>query len=67
MLLPIQANQVKQDLEPLLGRKAEVVSAVRGISLGVAIEPADHTLHATILSSFPSTTPPNSLQSVVRL
>jgi 4-aminobutyrate aminotransferase-like enzyme len=50
MLLPIKLNQVKQDFEPLLGRKAEIVGAVRGIGLGVAIEPADNTLHWTILS-----------------
>ena len=53
MLLPIKANQVKQDIEPLFGRKAEVVGAIRGIGLGVAIEPADNTLHSTILSGFP--------------
>lgn len=51
MLLPIEANQVKQDFEPLLGRKAEVVGTVGGISLGGAIEPADDTLHGTIVSS----------------
>jgi hypothetical protein len=50
MLLPIEANQVKQDFEPLLGRKAEVVGTVGGIGLGVAIEPADDTLHGTIVS-----------------
>jgi hypothetical protein len=66
MLLPIQANQVKQDFEPLLGCKTEVVSAVRSISIGVAIEPADDMLHLTILSGFPSRTPSNSLQSVIR-
>ncbi len=70
MLLPIEANQVKQDFEPLLGRKTEIVSAVRGIGVGVAIEPAhdtgNDTLHLTILSGFASRTPPNSLQSVVR-
>ncbi|HYV64451.1 MAG TPA: hypothetical protein VE958_17330 [Bryobacteraceae bacterium] len=53
MLLPIEPNQVKQDFEPLLGRKAEVVGTVRGIGLGMAIELADDTLHRTILSGFP--------------
>jgi hypothetical protein len=53
MLLPIQANEVKQDFEPLLGRKAEVVGAVRSIALGVAIEVPDDTLHVTIVSSSP--------------
>jgi hypothetical protein len=37
MLLPIEANQVKQDFEPLLRRKGEIVGAVRRIGLGVAI------------------------------
>ena len=41
MLLPIQVNQVKQDFEPLLGR---------GIGLGVAIEPAEDTLHGAVVS-----------------
>ena len=50
MLLPIGANQVKQDFEPLLGRKVVVVGAVRGVGLGVAIELADDTLHVTIVS-----------------
>jgi hypothetical protein len=50
MLLPIALNQVKQDIEPLLGREAEVVGAVRGIGLGVAFKLADDTLHIIILS-----------------
>jgi len=50
MLLPIEANQVEQDFEPLLGRETPVVGAVRSIGLGVVIEPADNTLHQTILS-----------------
>ena len=49
MLLPIALNQVKQDVEPLLGREALVVGAVRGVGLGVALELADDTLHMTIL------------------
>jgi 4-aminobutyrate aminotransferase-like enzyme len=57
MLLPIEANQVKQDFEPLLGRKTPVVGAVRGVGLGVAIELAhdtgNDTLHTNILSGFP--------------
>jgi hypothetical protein len=53
MLLPIQADQVKQDFEPLLGREAPVVGVVRGIGLGVAFKLADDTLHVTILGSFP--------------
>ena len=53
MLLPIEPNQVKQDFEPLLGRKTPVVGAVRGIGLGVVFEPADDTLHTIILSLFP--------------
>jgi hypothetical protein len=52
MRLPIKANQVKQDFQPLPGRKAEIVGAVRGVGLGVAIELAGNTLHATILSVF---------------
>ena len=54
MLLPIEANQVKQDSEPLLGRKTAIVGAVRGIGLGVAIELADDTLHGTILATSPA-------------
>jgi hypothetical protein len=57
MLLPIEPNQVKQDFEPLLRRKAEVIGAVCGIGLSVTIEPAhdkgNGTLHVTILSGFP--------------
>jgi len=52
MRLPIKANQVKQDFQPLPGRKAEIVGAVRGVGLGVAIELARNMLHATILSVF---------------
>jgi len=53
MLLPIKPNQVKQDFQPLPGRQAEVVSAVRSIGLVVAIELADDALHSTILFHFP--------------
>jgi len=57
MLLPILLNQVEQDIEPLLGRENPVVSAVRGIGLGVGIELAhdtgNDTLDRTILSGFP--------------
>jgi 4-aminobutyrate aminotransferase-like enzyme len=53
MLLPIQADQVEQDFEPLLGRETPVIGAVRGVGLCVAVEPADDTLHVTILASFP--------------
>ncbi len=57
MLLPIEANQLKQDFEPLLGRETPVVDAVRGVGLGVAIEPAhdtgNDTLHTAILSGSP--------------
>jgi len=57
MLLPIEANQIKQDCEPLLRRKAEVIGAVRGVGLGVTIEPAHDTgkdtLHVTMLSGLP--------------
>jgi hypothetical protein len=52
MLLPIELYQVKQDFEPLLGRKGEIVGSVRGIGLGVTIELAHNTLHVTILSGF---------------
>jgi hypothetical protein len=51
MLLPIALNQVKQDVEPLLGCKAEVVGAIRGIGFRVAFKLADDTLHITILSA----------------
>ena len=54
MLLPIEANQVKQDFEPLLGRKAEVVGTIGGLGLDVAIEPSDDTLHGTILAASPA-------------
>ena len=53
MRLPISANQVKQDFEPLLGRETQIVGAVRGIGLGVAVELADRTLHMTIVSRYP--------------
>jgi hypothetical protein len=63
MLLPIEANQIKQDFEPLLGRETPVVGAVGGIGLGVVIEPADDTLHLTILSSFLGPSAPSSFRS----
>jgi 4-aminobutyrate aminotransferase-like enzyme len=55
MLLPIAANQLKQDFEPLLGCQTPIVGAVRGIGLGVAIEPVEDTLHGTILATSPAT------------
>ena len=58
MFLPIELNQVEQDFEPLLGRETPGVSAIRRIDLGVAIELADNTLHATILSVFPKQSAP---------
>jgi len=53
MLLPINANRVEQDFQPLPGRQAEVVGAIRGIGPAVAIEFADNALHTTILAVFP--------------
>ena len=47
MLLPIEADQLKQKFEPLLRRKTPVVGAVRGVGLGWAVEYADDTLHRT--------------------
>ena len=41
MLLAIAGNQIEQDVQPLLGRKAPVIRAVRSLCRGVAIELAD--------------------------
>ena len=45
MFLAIAGDQIEQDLQPLFGRKASIEIAVRSLSLGVAIELADHRLH----------------------
>jgi hypothetical protein len=45
MFLAIAGDQIEQDLQPLFGRKASIVIAVRGLRLGVAIELADHRFH----------------------
>jgi hypothetical protein len=51
MFLAIAGDQIEQDLQPLLGRKASIEVAVGGLGLSVAIELADdknHRLHELV-------------------
>ena len=45
MFLAIAGDQIEQDLQPLLGRKASIEVAIRSLGLSVAIELADDRLH----------------------